>query len=336
MQLDKYLAYIDSLARTVDPGREPGFCSAVLQNGEIIHRLNHGLSSLEHAVPLAGDSLFYLASVSKQFTAACILKLVHDKHLRLSQDVRAIVKEAEHFPEKITVQNLLNHTSGIPDYFAYLNCQRGRRHSDYFDNSDILNIISHFEDFCFSPNERMNYSNSNYILLAQVVKNCSGLSLARFARKHIFGPLGMKQTRYDDDRFKVVANRVSCYEKSPGSSRTYRAELMNCVTVGDGGVLSSINDLIKWELNFHDNRYLDTAVIRGLTRTRKLANGQRNEYANGLELSTQRDKESFSYHGGSFAGFTAFLARIPSQRLSLIYLSNNGSLDYNVSLHGRA
>ena len=209
MQLQKYLDYVESLAERINPDKEPGFCSAVHQDGEVVHSLNHGLASLEHESPLTADSLFYLASVSKQFTAACILKLVHDSQLKLGQDARALIKEIDHYPDKVTIQNLLNHTSGIPDYFEYFNCHPGRHHSDYFDNADIMKVIDGFYETRFKPNERMSYFNSNYIILAQVVKKISGLSLAKFARKHIFQPVDMKHTIFDEDRFKVVKHRVS-------------------------------------------------------------------------------------------------------------------------------
>jgi len=293
----------------------------VLQEGQLVYSRNHGLASLEHESPLTADSLFYLASVSKQFTAACILKLIHDKQLKLGHDARALIKEIDHFPHKISIQNLLNHTSGIPDYFEYFNCHLGRHHSDYFDNADIMKVISGFFTTRFKPNERMSYSNSNYIILAQVVKKVSGLTLAKFAKKHIFGPTGMKHTIFDEDRFKVVKHRVSGYERASEKSRIYRLDLKNSTTVGDGGVLSSINDLIQWELNFHKNTHLDVSVIRGLTKRCKLANGTPNAYGNGLELSTEEDKNVFSYHGGGFDGFRTWLARVPAEKISLIYLS---------------
>ena len=113
MNLEKHIQYFEKIKAGINPKNEPGFCSAIIQKGKIVHTINHGLASIEHQAPLTGDSLFYLASESKQFTAACILNLVNSKKLSLDQDVREIVNETNHFKFKITVQNLLNHTSGI-------------------------------------------------------------------------------------------------------------------------------------------------------------------------------------------------------------------------------
>lgn len=330
MQLDKYLDFFESLKKNINPEKEPGFSSAIVKNGKVIYALNHGLASIEHESPLTSDSLYYLASVSKQFTAACVLNLVNDKRLRLNQDVREIVKETRHFSNKITIQNLLNHTSGIPDYFEYLNCQPGLRGNDYFENSDILKIVDNLDGLRFPPNEYFRYSNSNYILLAEVVKRVSGSRPSIYAKKNIFSPVGMKCTIFDDDRNKVIKKRVSSYTSPSARSRKYYAFLKNSCTVGDGGVLSSINDLIKWEINFHNNENLPAKVINGLAKRGQLSGGKPIDYGNGLELSATKSKIKFNYHGGSFEGFQTYILRVPSLKTSFIYLSNNEYLSDDV------
>lgn len=330
MDLEKQIQYFEKIKDSIHPNNEPGFCSAIIQNGEIVHTINHGLASIEHQSPLTGNSLFYLASESKQFTAACILNLVNDKKLNLNQDVREIVNETNHFRFKVSIQNLLNHTSGIPDYFQYINSSidlRDGHENDYFENSHIMKIVDNCE-LIFQPNTRHQYSNSNYIILAEVVKLVSGSRLSNYAKKHIFKPLGMKHTLYDDDRCRVVKNRVSSYTTSKNK---YRAYLKNSCTVGDGGVLSSINDLVKWELNYHNNKLLPASVIKGLTKKSKLSNGKKLDYANGLEVSAEKNKYKFSFHGGAFGGFFTDILRVPSQKASFIYLCNNNGVGYTES-----
>ncbi|MDB3935844.1 beta-lactamase family protein [Granulosicoccus sp.] len=330
MDIKKIISYLEECKKQINPEKEPGFCTGIVKNGETIHTINHGLSSIEHDSPLTGDSLFYLASESKQFTAACILKLVFEKKIRLSQDVRALVKEVEQFSEKITIQNLLNHTSGIADYFQYIYCQLNRHHSDYFDNKHILEIISSIEELDFTPNEKREYSNSNYILLSEIVKVCTGKPISKFASDNIFKPVGMKNTIFDDDRFKVVKNRVSGYISGAGTSQKYRVDLKNSCTVGDGGVLSSVNDLIKWEANYHSNQLLDRPVINGLTKRHKLKNGQQPLYANGLEHSPPEAPIPYVFHLGGFEGFSTFILKVPSEKFSLIYLSNSDLTDFKL------
>ncbi len=327
MNVDRLTRYFENIRDTISPHKEPGFCSAIIQNGEIVHSINHGLASIEHQSPLTGDSLFYLASESKQFTAACILHLVRDKKLSLNQDVRDIVIETAHFPAKISIQNLLNHTSGIPDYFQYINSSinlSGGHENDYFDNRHILKVIDNC-NLAFRPNTRHVYSNSNYIVLAEVVKKVSGSQLANYAKKHIFKPLGMTSTLYDNDRGRVIKNRVCSYSSE---RKTYRTYLKNSCTVGDGGVLSSINDLAKWEANYHNNSLLPANVVRGLTKRSKLSTGELLSYANGLEISARESTVEYIYHGGAFEGFLTDIIKIPSHKTSIIYLCNNDGIGY--------
>lgn len=334
VNINKYIRHFEKLKTGIDPNKEPGFCAAIVHRGETVYTLNHGLASIEHQSPLTGNSLFYLASESKQFTAASILNLVHENKLQLKQDVRGLVTEVAHYNRKISVQNLLNHTSGIPDYFQYIDASidiSGGHDNDYFDNSHIMKAIDNSEPV-FRPNTRHQYSNSNYIVLAELAKVVSGQSLPKYAKKHIFRPVGMKQTLYDDDRNRVIKHRVCSYTHSKNKYRIY---LKNSCTVGDGGVLSSINDLVKWEINLLDNKHLPARVVTGLTRPSRLTNGEELTYANGLEVSSKSQKTSYSFHGGGFGGFTTFLFRVPSLELSFIYLSNNERMNHKLYWYHR-
>ena len=331
MDIERLIKYFENQTSKTNPNKDPGFCSAIIHRGEIIHSINHGLASLEHDAPLTNNSVFYLASLSKQFTAACILKLVYDKKLKLTQDVRAIVKETDQFRNKITIQNLLNHTSGIPDYFPYLDCQLHLDGSDYFDNKHIMKIIDCLWGLDFAPNEKHEYSNSNYIILTEVVKKVTGKSFAKFAKDNLFKPVGMNQTSFDDDRFKVIKHRVSGYVSHSAKRKNYRVDLKNSCTVGDGGVLSSINDLAKWEANAHNNKLLDGPVLKGLTKTKALADGSKLFYANGMELSPENAPIPYVFHTGGFEGFHTLLIRVPSEKLSMLYLSNNPAVDFDLT-----
>ena len=326
MNIEYIIKYFNNRKKRINPEKEPGFSTAIIHNGQVVYELNHGLASLEHEIPLTSNSLYYLASVSKQFTATCVLNLVNDKLLKLGQVIRDIVKETEHFKKKITVQNLLNHTSGIADYFKFFYCQLGRHPSDYFENADILKVISNFYSLEFLPNEKFSYSNSNYIILAQIVKLISGISFPKYAKEIIFTPLGMKNTLFDDDRYKIIKNRVYSYNSN--KLRKYSVNLKNSCTVGDGGVLSNINDLVKWEINFHDNKVLPNSIIKRLTNNLKLSNGEYVNYGNGLGL-IQEGNYKYNVHSGSFEGFRTYNLRVPSMNLSVIYLSNSPSLVFD-------
>lgn len=322
MELDNLIAKIESSAE-ITKKQEPGFCCAIVKDGSLIFSVNHGLANMESDSPLTNNSLFYLASESKQFTAACILNLVNEGLLNLDQDVRDIVKETSQFDKKITIQNLLNHTSGIPDYLDFIDYQIGRHPSDYFDNRDGLELIRKFNRLEFTVNEKFSYSNSNYIILMAIIQNITNMKPADYAKDKIFNPVGMHSTMFDDDRFKVVKNRVYSYTPDAVKMGEYRVKLKNSCTVGDGGVLSSIDDLVLWEANIHNNKCLPEPVISGLFHTTSTNNGSPNYYANGTEVSPPDHKFSYSFHGGGFEGFIATILRVHDESLSIIYLSNN-------------
>lgn len=167
------------------------------------------------------------------------------------------------------------------------------------------------------------YSNTNYILLMAVVQTISGQTPAQYAREKVFVPVGMHSTLFDDDRLKVIKNRVYSYTPDEIDRGEYRVELKNSCTVGDRGVLSSINDLLLWEANIHDNKCLPDTVLSSLFNTSVLNNGEPNYYASGIEVSPPEDKYKYSFHGGAFEGFRSMILRIHDEKLSVIYLSNN-------------
>jgi CubicO group peptidase (beta-lactamase class C family) len=335
MQAELFINHFEELKKAFDHSREPGFCAAVIQDQNVIYSESYGLASLENRVALSSDSIFYLASVSKQFTAMCILLLAEKGKLDLSQDVREIIPETRQFEERISIQNLLNHTSGIPDYLSLIGYQLGRHGQDYFDNSHGLEIISKLHFLDFKPNERFDYSNSNYILLSSIVEKISGVSIAQFARQNIFEPMQMHSTTFDDDRFKVINGRVYSYDRLDNESKEYRVMLKNSATVGDGGLLSSLADLIKWESNLQNNTQLPSEVLEALHKSHPFSNGEYNQYANGIELASHNGHD-IHYHGGGFDGFGTLTLRVPSQKLSVIYLSNNPSVEHDFDLYKKA
>jgi len=325
MKIDNLITKIEESSKGIAKEKEPGFCCAIVKDGSLVFSINQGLENMESGTPLTNDSLFYLASESKQFTAACVLNLVNDGLITLEHDIRDIVSETKQFKKKISIQNLLNHTSGIPDYLDYIDYQIGRHPSDYFDNKDSLALIRKFDFLEFTVNDKFAYSNSNYILLMAAIQNITGLTPACYAQEKIFTPVGLQSTIYDDDRFKIIKNRAYSYTSDPINKGEYRLELKNSCTVGDGGVLSSIHDLVRWEANIHNNKYLPEPVVSGLFHVTPLNNGSPNYYANGTEISPPEHKFSYSFHGGGFEGFRTLIFRVHDENLSIIYLSNNPS-----------
>ena len=173
------LTYFSHLQSTL-PSDGPGFSAVVVQDGEIAFELHHGLASLELEVPLSARSAYYLASESKQFMAAAILAQVRVGAIALDDDVSAHLPELAGFEQPFALRGLLNHSSGIPDYFQFLQCQPGRHEDDYFCNVDILALIARMDTVAFPSGSAHRYSNSNYILLAALLeRSTAATSCAR-------------------------------------------------------------------------------------------------------------------------------------------------------------
>lgn len=302
------------------PADGPGFSAVVLRDGEVTFELHHGLASLELAVPLSARSAYYLASESKQFTAAAVLALVRAGKIGLDDDVCALLPELAEFEQPFALRSLLNHSSGIPDYFQFLRCQPGRHEADYFNNADILRIIARMDTVERGAGHR--YSNSNYILLAALVERLSGMPAARFLRETLLLPLGITRMGYDDDRQNVLPHRVFSYEADAARQGGYRQHLGNANTVGDGGVYASTQELVQWEREWHRQWAQPDSLLQAMLQPSPLEDGTTPDYRFGLEW-VQRQGHDVVFHGGGLWGFNTLIVRLPQRRMSVIQLANS-------------
>lgn len=308
------------------PAHGPGFSALIQRDGKSLLELHHGLACLELGVPLTAQSRYYLASESKPFTAACVLDLVRQGAIGLDDDVAPHLPEVRQFGAAVTVRQLLNHTSGIPDYFDFLACQLGRHDSDYFDNALLLRLIARMEALTFPPGSAHAYSNCNYILLAKLVEVVSGQSLAAQARQRLFAPLGMHATAFDVDRQAVMPQRVRSYSVDPAQAGVYRQHLGNANTVGDGGVYASLHDLALWERDWQ-RQYCDPASLLHAQLVETAGpDGQSWSYRFGLE-QIEHGGRVVVFHDGGLWGFRALLLRVPEAGLSVIQLANVDSCE---------
>lgn len=312
--------YFTQLQSTL-PQDGPGFSAAVLCDGETVFELHHGMASLELNVPLSADSAYYLASESKQFTAACVLSLVREGVIALDDDVCAHLPELARFEQAFPLRSLLNHSSGIPDYFQFIECQLSRHEADYFNNRMILDLIARLDTVVFPTSTGYRYSNSNYILLAALVERLSGKSLARYAKETLFDPLDMRRIMFDEDRFSIIGHRVFSYEADATRPFGYKQFLGNANTVGDGGLVASVRDLLRWERQWHRQWADPSSLLHAMLQASPLLGGTVPDYRFGLEV-IQRAGHDVVFHGGGLWGFDTLLLRIPARRLSIIQLAN--------------
>ncbi len=316
---------VDGLFAPWDRPDSPGFALAVVQDGRIVYKRGYGMADLERDVPLTPASIFDIASTSKQFVAMAVLMLANEGKLSLDEDVRTCLPEVPDYGKPITIRHLVHHTSGIRDYVELMMLAGMSWEYDYYEE-EIIALIARQKALNFEPGEEYLYSNSGYLLLGQIVQRVSGQSLGDFARERIFESLGMHHTCFYDDFRRIVPNRAIGYTRS--SKGGYEIELYKNDLVGNGGVLTSVEDLFLWDQNFYDNRLGGggPGLIEQMHTPGTLNDGEELDYAFGLIVGEYRGLRMVS-HAGGWAGYRAELIRFPDQRFSVICLSNLANTD---------
>ena len=313
---------IDKIFADYNKTDSPGCALGVVRDGSFIYRRTYGMASLELGLPLSSASIFYLGSVSKQFTAASVVLAAEQGFLSLDDDVRKYIPELPDYGHTITLREMLHHTSGIRDFLTLL-ALAGRDGSDIHTDAEIIDLIARQKELNNVPGARYIYSNSNYFLLGVVVKRATGKPLAEFAAENIFRPLGMAHTRYYDDHTVVVPGRVAAYDK--GIDGKFLVDWSTGFDiVGAGGLMSSIDDLLLWDKNFYANRLGNGTLLRELQTRGVLNDGKQISYALGLELGEYRGSPVVDHNGALF-GYRTEILRFPEQRLTVLCLCNVSS-----------
>ena len=315
---------VDALFAQWDKPDSPGCALGVIKDGNFIYKRGYGMANLDYNIPISPNTSFYIASTSKQFTAASIALLAREGKISLDDDVRKYLPEIPQYQSPITIRHLVYHTSGIRDYLD-LTGLAGRHTEDVNTDDDFIKFIARQKNLNFKPGERYLYSNSGYFLLSQIVKRASGKSLRAFTDENVFKPLGMVNTRFHDDRSEIIKNRATGYFPRKGGG--FSVLVTNFDGVGDGGLFTSVEDLLLWNQNFYNNKLAGGAdLINNLFTTGTLNNGEKTDYAFALMTGDYKGLKMIS-HGGSFNGYRAEMLRFPEQKFSVICLCNLGSVD---------
>ena len=280
------------------------------------------MADLERDVANRADTIFEAGSVAKQFTAAAVLLLARDGRLSLDDPVRKYIPELPEYKEgRLTIRHMLTHTSGLRDWgevAGIAGWPRGRR---VHTHAHVLDILSRQTALNFPPGTNWSYSNSGYNLSAIIVARVSGQSFADFSRDRIFTPLGMTRTSWRDDYTRIVKHRAIAYAPSPDG---YREDMPFENVHGNGGLLTTVGDLLRWNANFVAPKIGDASFIATQQTPGTFTDGRTHEYAMGLYVRTYRGVREIS-HSGATAGYRAFLVRYPDQRVSVAVLCNAAS-----------
>ena len=313
---------VDQIFAAYDKPDSPGCALGVVRNGEFIYKKGYGKGSLELDVPLTPQSVFYMGSVSKQFTAASVVLAAEQGYLSLDDDVRKYIPELPSYGKPITLREMLHHTSGLRDVLSLLSLA-GRPFEDIHPTPELVDLVARQKALNYATGDEFLYSNSNYFLMSVVIRRATGKTLSAFAEENIFKPLGMTHTRFYEDHSVVVPGRVAAYEPRAGGG--FRIDWStNFDKVGDGGLMSSVDDLLLWDRNFYQNKLGKGTLLKEMETRGVLNNGTAIEYALGLFISTYRGLPIVE-HGGALFGYRTELLRFPEQKFSVICLCNLGT-----------
>ncbi len=323
-QTQEVISRIDSVFAQLDNVRSPG-CALGVRHESLELTRGYGMANLELGVAIAPSSVFRIGSVSKQFTAAAIVDLAHQGKLSIDDAVTRFLPEmmTQRGRNNITIRHLLNHTSGVRDYLTLMSLA-GKSDDDFYTTSQALASIERQQETNFTPGSEFLYSNSGYLLLSEIVRRAGGMSLREYAQRRLFEPFSMRQTHFHDDHRHLVANRASGYR--PTSQGGFEIDMTTLEMVGDGGVYTTVGDLLIWVDRLWDGTDRSNAMLRALSTRGVLTNGDTIPYALGLRHDEHRGLQTIG-HSGGFVGFRADLVRFPNQNLTVVALCNSSIAD---------
>ena len=315
---------VDQVFAEWDKPDSPGCVVGVLQNGRFIYQRGYGMANLDYDIPNAPEMVYYVGSVSKQFTAAAIGLLVLDGKISLDDDIRKYFPEMPDYGTPITVRNLVHHTSGIRDVYGIMGVA-GLRMEDVYADSEAVALIARQKALNFKPGAQFLYSNSGYFLMAQLVKRVTGKSLREFADERLFRPLGMTHTHFHNDPGHVMKKRAMSYERDEDGS--YRISyIQNFDKIGAGGLYTNMEDLRKWDENYYTHKVGGEALQKMIHTRGVLTSGDTLPYAFGNNVASYRGLRT-TEHGGALMGYKAHTLRFPEQHFTVLETCNLGAIN---------
>ena len=329
---------IDKLFKAHDNTETPGYALGIALNGKPIYSKGYGAANLDYNIPITSETAFSLASVSKQFTGACIALLIVEGKLSLEDPVTKYIPELKKYPQEIKVKHLVYNSSGLIDYYNF--DRPGGKSWVTFNHFDIDECIATSiasDTLAFDPGTQWNYSNINFMLLTKIVEKVSTMPFRDFAKTQLFDPLGMEQTCINDDHTQVIKNRATPYNVRNAENveayneagfklnpeGDYIQHHRNAPHYGGSGVISTVEDLLKWVGNMHTKKFGGQTLYDQIHLTPEFEHG-RNNQAMGLYFGDFNGRKMIAWDGGDY-GISAQIARFPEQGLAIIVLSNLGT-----------
>jgi len=327
------VAEVDAIFASWDRPGSPGCALAVARHGDRVYSRGYGFANLDDGVPVTPQTVFDVGSITKQFIAASVSMLELEGRLSVDDDVRRWLPELPAYEQPVTPRHMLYHTSGLRDYLTLFPLA-GRGHYYPISRDQILDMMSRQRALIFLPGERYLYSNTAYMLLAEIVERVAGEPLGEFTESRIFGPLGMTGTVMYDDFGKVIPRRAIGYDRhEDGTVRMVHN--FNFDVVGDGQLYTTVEDLLRWDDYLHGDPA--PAIHAAMLTEGTLNDGSPIGRGRGLFLGEYRGQRTV-YHTGSSWGFRAALVRLVDPGLTVAVACNDGfapalELAYGVADH---
>ncbi len=294
----------------------PGVAALVARDGEVIYRKAFGQANLELGVSMKAENIFELGSITKQFTAVSILMLQEQGKLNISDEITKFLPDYPTNGKKITIHELLNHTSGIKSYTEMGNLTAFGR----LDKTPI-EIIDHFknEAMDFDPGEQWHYNNSGYIILGYIIEKVSGMSYAEFIETNIFEPLGMENSYYGS-KTRLIRDRANGYMPTEDGYRN--ADFLSMtLPYAAGSLMSDVDDMLLWSQAIHKNTLISAeSRAKAFTNT-TLNSGKPTYYGYGWQINELNGTQSIE-HGGGIFGYVTQGIYVPSENVYVILLTN--------------
>ncbi|GAB2640388.1 hypothetical protein GCM10027035_37770 [Emticicia sediminis] len=306
------------------PKNAPGIATGIVSNGQIIYEKVAGFADLKDSTLITKDSRFNIASNGKQFTALAILVLIDEKKIKLTDDIRKYLPTIySKINSKITIENLLTHTSGIRDVYDLWSLQGFTWWKYTFSNKDVLRLIEKQEELNFKPSTKYLYSNTNYILLAMITEKVTGKSFVAYTND-LFRKLNMPNTSFEDDYTKIRGPIAKAYFNFD----TWKNYNWIWNVYGDGNIFSTLADQIRWEQILQGQVKCDIKR-QIIEKSQQLTdNSSIKNYGYGLEFSTYKGL-NYTFHEGATGAWKATVIRFPSKNTSIVTLTNTGKATPN-------
>lgn len=316
---------IDSIFESWDNTHVPGGTIAIYEHGTVTFVKAYGMASLEYNVPNTRETIYNLASVSKQFTAFGIVLLEQQGKLSFDDDIRIHLPNLPDFGETITIRHMLHHTSGMRSLHALLG-MAGWRGDDRRSNEDLMRFMEQQRELNFKPGDEYSYCNTGYMFMADIIEKISGLTFEEWMQTNVFEPLGMDHSFVRRDINQIVPGVATSYYGSDNGG--FRKAVEYWAYVGSGNMHSTVDDVVKWFQNFNTPGVGGAEAIVQMQQRGTLNDGDTIPYAFGINVDTYRGIKRMQ-HGGSIGGYRTNLAYFPDHETGIIVLSNFSSANAN-------